>query len=171
MAGARPPSTSKRSTDRLVRPRIAYDQLEMRSRSVIRPRPILAISVIIGASFAGCTSPPASSKDRVRVAPSSGFLPVKVTSVTATLEPYNPQFGNHGIPAEQVNFTVGTMARYFSCKVDVLRAGRIVGTTKAVMASPLERTGSVTESVAVEGIRGDTFTGKPSDAHVTCRAP
>jgi hypothetical protein len=140
-------------------------------RSVIRARPLIAISLAIGAPFAGCNSTPATTKDHMSIAPSAGGLPVRITSVAATLEPYNPQFGNRGIPAEQVNFTVKTTAPYFSCKIDVLRSGRIVGTTTWEMASPLERTGSVTESVPVEGIKGATFAGKPSDANVVCHAP
>jgi hypothetical protein len=140
-------------------------------RSVIRARLLIATSLVIGASFAGCSSTPAATKDHMPIAPSAGSLPVKITSVAATLEPYNPQLGNHGIPAEQVNFAVKTTAPYFSCKIDVFRSGHIVGTTTSEMASPLERTGSVTESVPVERIKGATFAGKPSDAHVVCRAP
>ena len=33
------------------------------------------------------------------------FLPVTVTSVIGTYEPYNPMLGDEGIPAEQVGFT------------------------------------------------------------------
>ena len=141
---------------------------------VIRPWPLLAITMIVGASFAGCSSTPASTKGSSRLPAISGNLPAKVTSVTATLEPYNPQFANQGIPAEQVNFTVSSVTGNFSCKIDVLRSGRIVGTTTAEMGPPLGGSGSVTEvteSVPVEGIKGGTFAGNPSNAHVACRAP
>jgi hypothetical protein len=94
---------------------------------------------------------------------------VKVTSVTSTLEPYNPQFANQGIPAELVSFT-GSVTTAFSCKVDVLRAGQIVGSTTAGMGPPAKSSNSEKESVAVENIKHGTFAGNASNAHVTCRA-
>jgi len=94
---------------------------------------------------------------------------VQVTSVSATLEPYNPQLANQGIAAEQVNFTVSSVTGNFSCQIDVLRSGRIVGSTTATMGPPSAGSTSVTESIPVEGIRGGTFAGKPSNAHVACR--
>lgn len=101
-------------------------------------------------------------------APSTN-LSVKVTSVTSTLEPYNPQFANQGIPAELVSFT-GSVTTAFSCKVDVLRAGQIVGSTTAGMGPPAKSSNSEKESVAVENIKHGTFAGNASNAHVTCRA-
>jgi hypothetical protein len=136
--------------------------------SVIRLWPFLAISLIVGAGFAGCNPTPAPTKSSSGLPANPGTLPTKVTSVTATLEPYNPAFSNQGISAEQVDFTVSSVTGNFSCKIDVLRSGRIVGSTMATMGPPSEGSSSLTESVPVEGIRGGTFAGKPSNAHVTC---
>jgi hypothetical protein len=69
-----------------------------------------------------------------------------------------------------VNFTVSSVTGYFSCKIDVVRSGRIVGTTTAKMGPPLGGSGSVTETVPVYGIKGGTFARNPSNAHVACRA-
>ena len=139
-------------------------------RPVIRSWPLLAIPLIAGGLFAGCSPTPVSSKSSSLFPATSGNLPANVTSVTATLEPYNPQFANQGIPAEQVNFTVSSVTGCFSCKIDVVRSGRIVGTTTAKMGPPLGGSGSVTETVPVYGIKGGTFAGNPSNAHVACRA-
>jgi len=136
-----------------------------RIHSVIRPWQLLAISLMAGASCVGCSSTPKS------IAASSGYLPVKVTSVTATLEPYNPQSANQGVPAEQVSFTVSSVSGDFSCSIDVLRSGRVVGKTFAGFAPASGASGSVKESVPVEGIKGPSFDGRPSNAHVTCREP
>gem|GEM_PF-4686926 len=101
---------------------------------------------------------------------------MKVTSVTATLEPYNPQISNGGIPAEQVNFTVSAasgsfVSGSFSCTIEVLRSGRQVGATTVGFGPPGSSSSSLQESVPVEGIKGDNFAGKPSDAHVVCHVP
>lgn len=139
-------------------------------RSVIRPRPLMAISFVAGATFVGCNSTPPPAKVSPTIpGTSKGTLPVKVTSVKATLEPYNPQFGNQGIPAEEVNFTVNSVRGSFSCRIEVVRSDRIVGSTTATMGPPSGGSSSVTESVPVEGIKGGTFAGNPSNAHVVCR--
>jgi hypothetical protein len=62
---------------------------------------VLPISVVSGALALGCSITPSAAPR------SSGSVQVHVTSVRAILEPYNPQISNHGIPAEQINFTVG----------------------------------------------------------------
>jgi len=135
----------------------------------MRSWPLLAMSVMLGASVAGCCSSPAPKAGKGSALPAAaGDLPVKVTSVSATLEPYNPQFANQGIPAEQVNFTVKALATSFSCTIDVVRSGRIVGTTTAEMGAPAGGSAWVTESVPVEGITGGTFAGTPSNARVAC---
>ena len=96
---------------------------------------------------------------------------MKVDSVSPTLEPYNPQLTNQGIPAEQVNFVVSSVTGLFSCTIKVLRSGHIVGTTVAGFGEPTGPSRSVTESVAVEGIKGPTFSGNGSSARVTCQRP
>jgi hypothetical protein len=84
------------------------------------------------------------------VNPSTGqALPSKVTSVTATLEPYNPQLTNQGIPAEEVAFTVSSVTGGFSCHIDVLRSGRLVGSTSASFGPPANNQSVQKESVSV----------------------
>ena len=92
---------------------------------------------------------------------------MRVTSVTATLEPYNPQISNHGIPAEEVNFSVSGLptsstGSYLHCNVGIFHLGRQVGATSVVTGA------TATQSVGVE-ISGNNFAGKPADAHVECR--
>ena len=97
-----------------------------------------------------------------------------VTSVTATLLPYNPQLSNHGIPAEQVNFTVShipvsSVPASFHCTIEVFHSGRQVGATTVGTGAPLGYSTS-SQSLGVE-VKGDNFAGKPSDAHVVCHVP
>lgn len=95
-------------------------------------------------------------------------LPVKVRSVTATLTPYNPQFSSAGIPAEQVTFTVGRPSTpSYVCTIEVWRSGKLIGSTSMIGGTRGERSSRLHVSVPVS-IRGSTFAGKPSDAHVTC---
>jgi hypothetical protein len=101
---------------------------------------------------------------------SSTDLPVKITSVTSTLEPYNPQLANKGIPAEQVNFTVDSVTGTFSCTVNIIRSDRTVGSTTVDAGAPSRESSSAKESVAVEHIKGGTFAGTTSNARVTCRS-
>lgn len=94
-------------------------------------------------------------------------FPVKVTSVSAALEPYNLEFTNQGVPAEVVTFTVSSVpAGNLSCKIDVLRSGHIVGSTSMNSFSGGSRV--LAESVQVAKISGDTFAGRPSNARVIC---
>ena len=93
---------------------------------------------------------------------------VKVTSVTATLEPYDPQIADQGIPAEQVSFIVPSNDLPLSCTIDVLRSGRTVGSTVVGLGASTGASGSVTETVPVEGIKGGTFAGSPANASVIC---
>ena len=103
-----------------------------------------------------------------------GGLPVTVTSVTGTLEPYNPQFGNQGIPAEQVDFTVGdyTGSTDLICLIGVYHVGQLVGSTIATFGSQggTSTPGGVDKSVAVEISLPSPFDGAPSDAKVGCIA-
>jgi hypothetical protein len=115
------------------------------------------------------SSTPRSTRGGADSPASPAALPVQVTSVTATLEPYNPQFLSHGIGAEQIDFTVSRVSGSFSCKIDILRSGRKVASETAKIGAPLNRSSSVTESVPVEGMKGGTFSGEPANAHVTCR--
>jgi hypothetical protein len=95
-------------------------------------------------------------------------LPTKVISVTATLEPYNPQLTTQGIPAEEVTFTVGPVSGNFSCQVDVLRSGQTVGSKEVSIGGPGGNLSSEMESVSVEQIKGGTFVGTTSNARVAC---
>jgi hypothetical protein len=103
-----------------------------------------------------------------------GGLPVTVNSVTGTLEPYNPQFGNQGIPAEQIDFTVGnyTGSSELVCLIGVRHAGQLVGWTLATFGSRAgtSTSGGVDESVAVDINLPSPFDGAPSDATVGCIA-
>jgi hypothetical protein len=127
--------------------------------------------LIVGGSLMGCSSTPASRVAGERHPTTSGELSVKVTSVTAALEPYDPQIANAGIPAEQVNFTVRTGAPRFSCMVEVRRSSHTVGKTTVEAAAFHNDRAAVAESVAVEGIKGGTFPGHRSNALVACRTP
>jgi hypothetical protein len=104
-----------------------------------------------------------------------GGLPVTVNSVTGTLEPYNPQTGDQGIPAEQVDFTVGDYTFGSSdlwCLIGVHHDGQLVGSTFVEFGS---RTGTpspggVEESDPVNVSLSSPFNGTPSDATVGCVA-
>jgi hypothetical protein len=144
-------------------PAAAYD------RQVIRVWLAVAASLVAGTSLTACGSTPGAAPGTSTLPPTPGELVTHVTSVTATLEPYNPQLTDQGVPAEQVNFIVTSVSGPFSCRVDVRRWGRIVGTTVATMGPPSGTSGSATESVPVEGIKGGTFAGNSSNALVVCR--
>lgn len=99
-------------------------------------------------------------------------LSVQVTSVTATLLPYNPQLSNQGIPAEHIEFTVGGLPpsaapSSFRCNIEVFHSGRQVGMTSVGTGAPPEYTTS-SQSVGV-AVTGGSFAGRPSDAHISCR--
>jgi hypothetical protein len=117
-----------------------------------------------GAIALGCSSAGAAVPSSVASSTTPGNLSAKVTSVTATLEPYNPQFSHHGIPAEQIAFTLsGAPDRsQVVCKVGVFHLGKQVGGTFVGFS------GATSQSTSVE-VAGDNFAGKPSDAHVQCR--
>ena len=83
------------------------------------------------------SAPPAPTKGRADSLATRGALPVHVTSVTATLEPYNPQFVHNGIAAEQVDFTVSRVSGNFSCKIDILRSGQKVASETARIGAPV----------------------------------
>ena len=140
--------------------------------AVIRLWCVLAVLLVGGALSLGCSSTPAAKLTVTR--PPDGNLKVHVTSVTGTLEPYNPQLTNHGIPAEQVDFTVNrgpgtTVPESFSCNIEVFHLGRNVGSTTVSIGAPPGYPSS-SQSVSVE-VRGQNYSGSPSDAHVACRAP
>jgi hypothetical protein len=134
------------------------------------PRLFVAVAVLVGAgvlALACSSSPPAAS--RVVLAP--GHLSVEVTSVTPTLEPYNPQFSNHGIPAEHIKYIVSAVhgsnvPQSFHCSVVVFRSGLQVGTTILSTGAP---PGYPQLEAAVDvQVKGDNFRAKPSDVHMRC---
>jgi len=131
--------------------------------SAMTPWFVVPAWVVSGVVALGCSATPSATP---RLGP--GSLAAHVTSVTATLEPYNPQISNHGIPAEQVNFTVSGLPTpsehlYLHCNIAVFHSGRQVGATSMVA------TAVASQSVSVE-VNGDSFDGIPSDAHVVCVA-
>jgi hypothetical protein len=131
--------------------------------SAMRPWFVVPVSVVSGVIALGCSATPAASPRSI-----SGPLKVQVTSVTPTLEPYNPQLSNHGVPAEQVNFTVSGLPTssthpYLHCHVAVSHSGRQVGVTSMVAGATASQSGSVE-------VTGNNFDGQPSNAHVACLA-
>jgi len=100
---------------------------------------------------------------------SCDFLPVTVNSVTGTYEPYNPMLGNEGIPAEEVDFTVGgSPSGELVCLVVVLNdSGQRVGSTIMTTGAQSGNASSVDESVPVD-ITGDIFNGTAANAVVHC---
>jgi hypothetical protein len=123
---------------------------------------VLPISVVSGALALGCSITPSAAPR------SSGSVQVHVTSVRAILEPYNPQISNHGIPAEQINFTVGGLPTpsnhlFLHCNIAVFHSDRQVGATSLTAGA------ATSLSVGVQ-VNGDNFEGIPSDAHIVCAA-
>jgi hypothetical protein len=97
------------------------------------------------------------------------FLPVTVTSVLGTYEPYNPVLGSEGIPAEEVDFTVGgSPSGEIVCLVEILNdAGQRVGSTIMTTGPQSGNAASVDESIAVD-ITGSIFNGTAANAVVQC---
>ena len=97
------------------------------------------------------------------------FLPVTVNSVIGTYEPYNPMLRNEGIPAEQVDFTVGgSPSGEIVCLVEVFDdSGQRVGSTIMTTGPQSGNAASVEESIPVE-ITGDIFNGTAANAVVHC---
>ncbi len=121
----------------------------------------LGVIVLLVLTLAACTSSTTAPTSR-------GSLPVKVTSVTATLTPYNPQYGSSGIPAEQIDFMVGgSPSGLFVCKIKVWRWNKLVASATISARPPGGHPSSFQESWPVS-IAGNTFAGKPSDARVDC---
>lgn len=100
---------------------------------------------------------------------SCNFLPVTVNSVIGTYEPYNPMLGNEGIPAEQVDFTVGgSPSGELVCLIEVLNdSGQRVGSTIMTTGQQSGDAVSVSESIPVD-ITGNIFNGTASNAIVHC---
>jgi len=103
-----------------------------------------------------------------------GGLPVTVTSVTGTLQAYNPAIASGGIPSERVDFTVGDYA-YGStsplvCLIDVYQNDVMVGATLATIGSEAgtATAGGVQESDVVGTSSPSPFNGTPADAKVNC---
>lgn len=97
------------------------------------------------------------------------FLPVTVNSVIGTYEPYDPMLTNEGIPAEEVDFTVGgSPSGELVCLVVVFDdSGQRVGSTIMTTGAQTGSSDSVNVSVAVD-ITGDIFNGTPANAVVHC---
>jgi hypothetical protein len=124
-------------------------------------------AVLLMLAVAACgseaSSPSAIRAPSLQVSSTPGALPVRVVSVSATLEPYNPMLAHAGIPAEQVTFTVGGVYPHgYSCTIEVRRGRLIVG--RSTMTG-----GSAAKSVeSPVQIKGPTFSGSPKDAVVDC---
>lgn len=122
-----------------------------------RSKPVRLVSLLAGGSLlalalSSCT-----------------VLPVTVNSVIGTYEPYNPALTNEGIPAEEVDFTVGgSPSGALVCLVEVLtNSGQMVGSTVITTGPQTGNSASVEESVPVD-ISGDIFNGSASNAIVRC---
>jgi len=100
---------------------------------------------------------------------SCNFLPVTVNSVIGTYEPYNPALGNQGIPAEEVDFTVGgSPSGEIVCLVEVLNdSGQRVGSTIMTTGPQSGNAASVNESIPVD-VTGNIFNGSAANAVVQC---
>jgi len=143
--------------------------------SVMKPWLLAPLSLVGGVMVLGCTSTPTATQgstpttQAVSASPAPGTLRVRVTSVTATLDPYNPQVASGGIPAEHVIFKVSgvpTSTRpYLRCTVTVFHMGQAVGTTSMGAGASLSRSSTYQADVQVNG---QNFAGQPSDAHVVC---
>jgi hypothetical protein len=133
---------------------------------------VLAGLLVAGALSLGCNSLPSATPGSAPSPAAAGALGVLVTSVRATLLPYNPALSTHGIPAEQVNFKVSRIpvssaTSSFRCDIEVFRSGRQVGATAVSTGAPSGYSTS-SQSVSVE-VTGSNFAGQASDAHVVCR--
>ena len=152
--------------------------------SVLRASAAVVAALCVGAAFASCggdstatpgasgtaaTSGNAAAPNATSGSESSGGAEAKVSSVSAVLQPKSPLVAK-AAPAERVTFIVSSAHRPLSCRIDVLRSGRVVGSAVAEVGSSATDSASITESVAVEGIQGGTFAGTPSDASVVCNA-
>jgi hypothetical protein len=159
--------------------------------SVVAAGSSVAITVSSGPSPTTANGGAVSSNAPVRTVPSSSVPPtvptnssvtrtaqtslqVSVTSVVSVLTPYPPWGGyNAGIPAEEVSFTVTGMipSGQFTCSVEVLQNGAVVGST--VMGggeTPSTTVATYTTRTDVSPLSVPTFDGTPSNARVTCDA-
>jgi hypothetical protein len=122
------------------------------------------------ATYQPGTSPSSGGSGPATANPTN--LRVQVTSVTATLLPFNPQLSNRGIPAEHIDFTVSGLPptsapSSFRCDIEVFHSGRQVGMTSFGTGAPPDYITS-SQSVGV-AVTGGSFAGRPSDAHISCR--
>lgn len=136
--------------------------------NVLRPLVAIAGLVAVGSLMLGCSM---SRGDPVHVL-TPGVLSVRVTSATQALEPYNPQFSNHGIATEHIEFSVKSadssyVPKSFYCSAKVFHSGRQVGAmTTSFDAPPGYR--QFNDTVDVQ-LKGEDFATKPSD-HMVCSA-
>ena len=140
--------------------------------SVIRALVVLAAVLGVGVSLTGCssTAPKATTGHRSHSPAAAKSPVVRVSSVTAVLEPKSPLSAKKVTPTERVNFTVSPVDGLLSCRVDVLRSGQVVGSTTVEVGSRAATLASVRESVAVQDVQGGPFPGTPADAHVVCHS-
>jgi hypothetical protein len=106
----------------------------------------------------------------------------RIGALHLTPIPFNERFGSLGqaddlVEANHDGVTTVSAASgsfvsgLFSCTIEVLRSGKQVGATTVGFGPPGSSSSSLQESVPVEGIKGATFAGKPSDAHEVCHVP
>jgi hypothetical protein len=84
----------------------------------------------------------------------------------ATLEPYDPQFSDHGIPAEQVRFTVGGPPA-LSAHLSLHRILAVFHSCRQEEATSMGSGASASRSVGVR-VTGDNSDGHSPGAHVVC---
>ena len=142
---------------------------------VTKPWWLAPASVVGGVVALGCAGTPAATQRptpttrAASASPAPGTVRVRVTSVTATLDPYDPTMASEGIPAEHVVFTVmgrpTSTGRYLHCTVTVFHMGRQAGSTTFGDGAGASR--ASTQQIDVQ-VDGENFPGRPSDAHVVC---
>jgi hypothetical protein len=137
---------------------------------VIRRLTVVVCALLAASVYAGWSAPAGATPKGQHSHATAKNRVVKVISVSATLEPYNPQITNHGIEAEQVRFVVRSADLPLTCGIVIRRSGRVVGSTLAGIGPTTVTAGVVTESIPVDGLKGGSFAGSPANARVRCQS-
>jgi hypothetical protein len=98
-------------------------------------------------------------------------LQVSVTSVSFVLIPYPPWGGyDEGMQEKRGSFTVTgvTTTGHGTCSVDILRNGTVVGSSALGVGGPVSIRAATYALSADVWLSVPTFSGTPSDAHLTC---
>jgi hypothetical protein len=108
--------------------------------------------------------------------PTGPPLPLTVTSVVATLAPYDPTVGDQGIPIEVVRYRLAHFpSAVFVCQSVVRRHGKVVGVGASSHGAygpkspPLPAGLTARDQGETLQLSVPTFKGVPADATVVCR--